>query len=156
MAVQRGGTDRADSLHDNKDDAMDRGVDLAKAASAPRHRGHPCFGVDVQVRTTRHGGREVAARTLETAYASEQAAAAAQGRHGPTQAARAQDVERSRTTRSDADATTPPASGPYDPTHLREAVMQIDKTTILDFLQTNGQHDKAEQASQPLPGRNRF
>jgi hypothetical protein len=30
------GTGRADSLHDNKDDAMDRGVDLAKAASGQR------------------------------------------------------------------------------------------------------------------------
>jgi hypothetical protein len=30
--VQREGTDRADGLYDNKDDAMDRGVDLAKAA----------------------------------------------------------------------------------------------------------------------------
>jgi hypothetical protein len=32
-AVQREGTDRADSLHDTKDDAMDRGVELAKAAN---------------------------------------------------------------------------------------------------------------------------
>jgi hypothetical protein len=31
-AVQREETDRADSLHDDKDDAMDRGVDVAKAA----------------------------------------------------------------------------------------------------------------------------
>ena len=31
--------------------------------------------------------------------------------------------------------------------------MQIDITTILDFLQTSGQHDEAEQASQKLPGR---
>ncbi|MDQ1464197.1 MAG: hypothetical protein QOC73_1138 [Actinomycetota bacterium] len=31
-AVQREGTDRADSLHDDEDDAVDRGVNLAKAA----------------------------------------------------------------------------------------------------------------------------
>jgi hypothetical protein len=29
--VQREGTDRGDSLHASKDDAMDRGADLAKA-----------------------------------------------------------------------------------------------------------------------------
>ena len=32
-AVQREGTSHADSVHDTNDDAMDRGVELAKAAS---------------------------------------------------------------------------------------------------------------------------
>jgi hypothetical protein len=30
--------------------------------------------------------------------------------------------------------------------------MQIDKSQILDFLKSQGQHDKAQQADQELPG----
>jgi hypothetical protein len=40
-AVQREGTDRADSVHDTKNDAMDRGRELAKAANGQlRIKGH--------------------------------------------------------------------------------------------------------------------